>query len=200
MTFEWIPITRLTAHDLEQRSGAKLALTFITIAISFIVVQQAYSLWLEGRLVRYLVIYGVFISGILFCLMIPGVEFRLHHYVLALLLLPGTSIQTRPSLLHQGILLGLFVNGIARWRFASILEIPDSLRSDGGFDSLIPSITASVVDMEHIAFSWAQPPFGSAFDGISILVNDVERYRSFFAEMPSSEDKFTWRRKTDFPE
>lgn len=197
LTFEWIPITRLTAHDLEQRSGAKLVLTFIIIAISFIVVQQAYSVWLEGRLMRYLFIYGVFISGILFCLMIPGVEFRLHHYVLALLLLPGTSIQTRPSLLYQGILLGLFVNGIARWGFASILETPDSLRLDGGFDSLIPSVTASVVDMEHIDFSWAHPPSGPAFDGISILVNDVERYRSFFAEMPSSEDKFTWRRKTD---
>lgn len=196
LTFEWIPITRLTAHDLEQRSGAKLALAFIIIAISCIVVQQAYSLWLEGRLVRYLVIYAVFISGILFCLMIPGVEFRLHHYVLALLLLPGTSIQTRPSLLYQGILLGLFVNGIARWGFASILETPDSLRSDGAFDSLIPSVTASVVDMEHISFSWAQPPSGSAFDGISVLVNDVERYRSFFAETSPSGDNFTWVRNT----
>lgn len=196
LTFEWIPITRLTAHDLEQRSGAKLALAFIIIAISVIVVQQAYSFWLEGRLMRYLVIYAVFISGILFCLMIPGVEFRLHHYVLALLLLPGTSIQTRPSLLYQGILLGLFVNGIARWGFASILETPDSLRSDGAFDSLIPSVTAAVVDTENISFSWAQPPSGSTFDGISILVNDVERYRSFFAEMPPG-DNFTWLRKTD---
>lgn len=197
LTFEWIPITRLTAHDLEQRSGAKLALAFIIIAISGIIVQQAYSLWLEGRLMRYLGIYAVFISGIFFCLMIPGVEFRLHHYVLALLLLPGTSIQTRPSLLYQGILLGLFVNGIARWGFASILETPDSLRSDGAFDSLIPSVTASVVDMEHISFSWAQPPAGSAFDGISILVNDVERYRSFFAEMPPTGDDFTWLRDKD---
>lgn len=197
LTFEWIPITRLTAHDLEQRSGAKLALAFIIIAISGIIVQQAYSLWLEGRLMRYLGIYAVFISGIFFCLMIPGVEFRLHHYVLALLLLPGTSIQTRPSLLYQGILLGLFVNGIARWGFASILETPDSLRSDGAFDSLIPSVTASVVDTEHISFSWAQPPAGSAFDGISILVNDVERYRSFFAEMPPTGDDFTWLRDKD---
>lgn len=202
LTFKWIPITRLTAHDLEQRAGAKLALAFIIIAISCIVLQQAYSLWLEGRLMRYLGIYAAFISGILFCLMIPGVEFRLHHYVLALLLLPGTSIQTRPSLLYQGILLGLFVNGIARWGFASILETPDSLRSDGAFDSLIPSITASVVETEHISFTWAQPPVGSAFDGISILVNDVERYRSFFAEMPPSENSFTWQRNsdTDLPE
>lgn len=146
---------------------------------------------------RYLALYAVFIGGILFCLMIPGVEFRLHHYVLALLLLPGTSIQTRPSLLYQGILLGLFVNGIARWGFASILETPDSLRSDGAFDSSVPSVTASVLDMEHISFSWAQPPSGSALDGISVLVNDVERYRAFFAEMSSSGDNFTWPRTAD---
>lgn len=197
LTFEWIPITRLTAHDLEQRSGAKLALAFIIIVIAGIVVQQAYSLWLEGRLIRYLGIYAAFISGILFCLMIPGVEFRLHHFLLALLLLPGTSIQTRCSLLYQGILLGLFVNGIARWGFGPFLETPDSLRSDGAFDSLIPSVTASVMGMEQISFSWAQPPSGSAIDGISILVNDVERHRSFFAEMPSSGGNFTWPRSPD---
>lgn len=197
LTFEWIPITRLTSHDLEQQSGAKLALAFIIILISCIVVQQAYSLWLEGRLMRYLALYALFIGGILFCLMIPGVEFRLHHYVLALLLLPGTSIQTRPSLLYQGILLGLFVNGIARWGFGSILETPDSLRSDGAFDSLIPSITASVLDSGHISFSWVPPPSGSALDGISVLVNDVERHRAFFAEMSSSEYNFAWQRAAD---
>lgn len=146
---------------------------------------------------RYLTLYALFIGGILFCLMIPGVELRLHHHVLALLLLPGTSIQTRPSLLYQGILLGLFVNGIARWGFGSILETPDSLRSDGAFDSLIPSITASVLDSGHISFSWVPPPSGSALDGISVLVNDVERHRAFFAEMSSSEYNFTWQRAAD---
>jgi hypothetical protein len=202
LTFEWIPITRLTSHDLEQQSGAKLALAFIIITVSCIVIQQAYSLWLEGRLMRYLALYAVFLGGILFCLMIPGIEFRLHHFVLALLLLPGTSIQTRSSLLYQGILLGLFVNGIARWGFASILETPGSLRSDGAFDSFIPSITASVLGKEHISFAWAQPTSGSALDGISILVNDVERHRSFFSEMPFPGGNFTWLRAADmsFPE
>lgn len=197
VTFEWIPITRLAAHDLEQKYGAKLALAFIIIAISCIVVQQAYLLWLEARLMRYLIIYAVFISGVLFCLVIAGVEFRLHHYVLALLLLPGTSIQTRPSLLYQGILLGLFVNGVARWGFASVLKTPDHLRSDSAFDSLVPSVAAYVLDMEHISFSWDLPPSGSAIDGISILANDVERYRTLFAEMPSSGDNFTWLRNAD---
>jgi hypothetical protein len=53
------------------------------------------------------------------------------------------------------------------------------------------------MDTEQISFSWAQPPSGSALDGISILVNDVERYRAFFAETPSSVDTFTWPRTAD---
>ncbi|ROW07761.1 hypothetical protein VMCG_03433 [Cytospora schulzeri] len=201
LTFEWIPISRLTTHDLEQQPGAKLALGIIVIILAFIVAQQAYSFWLEGRLVRYLCLYATFILGVLLCILTPGLEFRLHHYVLALLLLPGTSLQTRPSLLYQGILLGLFVNGIARWGFASILETSAALRSDGAFDSLIPSFNASAVhtgpSFTNISFTWALPPVGAAFDGISILVNDVERHRSFFADHPFSGDMFTWSRAAD---
>lgn len=199
MTFEWIPITRLTSHDLDQQTGAKLALAVIVIAVALIIVQQAYSFWLEGRLVRYLGLYAVFITAILVCLMLPGVDFRLHHYVIALLLLPGTSIQTRASLLYQGILLGLFVNGVARWGFASILETPDALRSDGAFESMIPSVSATVAAAAdalvwNISFKWALPPVGSAFDAISILVNDVERHRAFFGEVQAG---FTWSRGKD---
>lgn len=201
LTFEWIPISRLTTHDLEQQPGAKVALGIIVIVLAFIVVQQAYSFWLEGRLVRYLGLYAVFIMGILLCILTPALEFRLHHYVLALLLLPGTSLQTRPSLLYQGILLGLFVNGIARWGFASILETTASLRSDGAFGSLTPTLDASIVNIgpsvANISFTWALPPAKAALDGISILVNDVERHRSFFADHTASENTFTWSRAVD---
>lgn len=198
LTFEWIPISRLTTHDLKQQTGAMVALAIIVVALAFIVAQQAHSFWLEGRLARYLSLYAIFILGILACILMPGLEFRLHHYVLALLLLPGTSIQTRPSLVYQGLLLGLFVNGVARWGFASILETPDSLRSDGAFDSLIPSFTASVVNIgSSISFTWALPPVGAAVDGISILVNDVERHRSFFAEGAFPKSNFTWSRNAE---
>ncbi|ROV89137.1 hypothetical protein VSDG_08885 [Cytospora chrysosperma] len=200
LTFEWIPISRLTTHDLEQQPGAKLALGIIVIILAFIVAQQAYTFWLEGRLVRYLCLYAIFVIGILSCILTPGLEFRLHHYVLALLLLPGTSHQTRPSLLYQGILLGLFVNGVARWGFASILETSASLRSDGAFGSLTPSFNASAMigpSVANISFTWALPPTSAALDGVSILVNDVERHRSFFVDHRSSEDSFTWSRAAD---
>jgi hypothetical protein len=46
--------------------------------------------------------------------------------------------------------------------------------------------------MSNISFSWAASTSG--YDGISILVNDVERYRSFFGEALPAGDHFTWQR------
>ena len=181
-SFEWIPIQRLTAHDLEQQPGAKAALAGILIVLTVIVVGQVHSFWLEGRLLGYLALYGLFLFGILVCLAIPGVSLRIHHYIIALLLLPGTASQTRPSLLYQGILLGLFINGIARWGFDSILQTPHALRQDGKLDSAAPHILEPVIsqvgDVLVAVFSWAAPP--AEMDGVSVLVNDVERSRRFF--------------------
>ncbi|KAF2278718.1 uncharacterized protein EI97DRAFT_499302 [Westerdykella ornata] len=196
-TFEWIPISRLTAHDLNQQPDAKLALAVILVILICIMAQQIYSFWLEGRLLRYLGLYSLFILGILICLSIPGVSLRIHHYILALLLLPGTGMQTRPSLLYQGILLGLFVNGIARWDFDSILQTTDALRGDGTFDSLLPAVLQPVISTEAktivASFSWAEPPQG--MQGISVLVNDVERDRAFFDDEDGS--GFVWERDVE---
>lgn len=100
---------------------------------------------------------------------------RIHHYILALLLLPGTAIQTRPSLLYQGLLIGLFINGVARWGLASILQTENALRGDASrYGSLLPAVTVSPTT-EAIGFQWEIPP--PPYEGISVVVNDVERYR-----------------------
>jgi hypothetical protein len=187
-TFDWIPLARLTAHDLQHQPGAKLALAIIIIILVVIIVGQAYAFWLEGRLPRYLRLYGFFITAILVCLAIPGVNLRIHHYILALLLLPGTSLQTRPSLLYQGILLGLFVNGVARWDFDSVLQTSEALRGDALLESSIPvsywpNISASAEGLVA-TFQWVPP--AKNYDGVSVLVNDVERSRMF------SDDEQDW--------
>ncbi|PVI04435.1 hypothetical protein DM02DRAFT_556275 [Periconia macrospinosa] len=180
-TFDWIPIQRLTAHDLQQQPGALVALVTIVAVLAIIIIGQMRSLWLEGRLPRYLMLYGLFLLGILLFILIPGVSLRLHHYIIALLLLPGTSLQTRPSLLYQGILLGLFVNGVARWDFDSILQTADALRGDAKLDSIIPEVpTPQIKEVANeivAAFSWTNLPVG--MDGISLLINEVERSRKF---------------------
>jgi hypothetical protein len=199
-TFDWIPISRLTAHDLQQQPGAKLALAIIILILLCVIIGQAYCFWLEGRLLRYLGLYGIFISAILFCLLIPGVNLRIHHYILALLLLPGTSLQTRSSLLYQGILLGLFVNGVARWDFDSVLQTSEALRADGMLNSIVPVSLSPVINAgaEGLALTltWAPPP--TLMDGISIMVNDVERSRIWLNEEDASVDKeFRWTRSPD---
>lgn len=198
-TFDWIPIQRLTAHDLAQQPGAKVALAMILVVLIAIIAGQVYHFWLEGRLLRYLALYGLFISGILVCLIIPGVSLRIHHYIIGLLLLPGTSMQTRPSLLYQGILLGLFVNGIARWDFDSVLQTTADLRGDGKFDSALPKLLEPTISSTAqglvASFQWMTPP--KMADGISVLVNDVERFRQFFGDAEDGAAGFEWKRTVE---
>jgi hypothetical protein len=199
-TFGWLPLQRLYIHDLEQQPGAKLSLAIILIIIAIIVVQQVYYFRLERRLLQYLAVYGTFLAAIIACLLLPGLELRIHHYVMALLLLPGTSLQTRSSLFYQGLLLGLFINGIARWGFDAVLQTPGDLRGDAAFNSLLPSILEPVTSLgpaiSNISFSWVMPPSLLGYDGISILVNDVERHRSYFTEALPRDDHFTWARNS----
>ena len=108
----------------------------------------------------------------------PGIDLRVHHYILALILLPGTALQTRRILFYQGLLVGLFINGIARWGFDSIVQTPRELYGDD-FDTVSPPIPTPTVDGSNtnIISLWSE--IQSAYDGISVLVNDVERFRGF---------------------
>jgi hypothetical protein len=171
------------------------------LILLIIILGQAYCFWLEGRLMRYLSLYGLFVCGILVCLTIPGVNLRIHHYILALLLLPGTSLQTRLSLLYQGILLGLFVNGVARWDFDSILQTSDALRADARFDSVLPAIVTPTIAASAkglvATFDW--PFMLHGIDGFSVLINDVERHRGYYVDNDGngSGREFNWTRHTD---
>jgi hypothetical protein len=196
-TLDWIPIQRLNRQDLQQQPGAKLALALVILLLTAIIAKQVVFFQREGRLKRYLGIYGLFIFAILMSLTIPGLNLRIHHYILALLLLPGTSMQTRPALFYQGLLIGLFINGIARWGFDPVLQTDDALRGDAPHNSELPHINPPEITLEgtsaQIAFDWEE--VFEPFDGISVLVNDVERFRGYKDEGLKSDQKFVWRRK-----
>lgn len=53
---------------------------------------------------------------------LPGLELRLHHYILAIIFMPGTAFPTRLSAIYQGYLLGMFLNGVAAFGFDPILQ------------------------------------------------------------------------------
>ncbi|KAL1304224.1 hypothetical protein AAFC00_000644 [Neodothiora populina] len=182
-TFDRIPIQRLTPHDIKAQPGAIPALITVVLSIFFIALGQAYAFRVEGRMPRYLVVYGIFVLGILAMVAIPRMNVRIHHYILAILLLPGTAFQNRPSLLYQGLLVGLFINGIARWGFDSILQTPAELLGDAQQGTLLPHVPAPIIGQHNITFTLGPfPPedkHGNVYDGISILVNDVERFRGY---------------------
>lgn len=189
-TFELIPLQRLTPHDIRQEPGALASLIIIVLVIFFVFIGQAWAFQREGRLLRYLCLYVGLGTCMGLLAAVPDEELRIHHYILAILLLPGTSVQTRPSLVYQGILVGLFINGIAKWGFDPILQTAEQLQGDALLGTVIPSITALGETASNITFTWDGVPAGYA--GTSILVNDVERYRDYNSSQ--AQRSFTWQR------
>lgn len=200
-----IPIERLTPHDLNSQPGAKLALAIILILIISIVITQIHFLRLSGLLPRYLRIYSLMALTLLILLAIPGLRLRIHHYILAMLFMPGTAIQTRPGLIYQGLLLGLFVNGVARWGFASIAQTPGSLGEPGDgsggswWGATSPNVTTYIPpNAENITFHWGTLPTSKGIDGVSILINDVERWRGYLDdELYSDQTQVTLKRRRE---
>jgi hypothetical protein len=184
-----IPIERLTPHDLAQ-PGAPFALAIIITLILLIVTFQIHYIRVSGNMPRYLAIYAAISISLLILLALPGERLRIHHYILALVFLPGTAFRTRPSLIYQGLLLGLFINGVARWGFSSIIQTPSALgesgsNRDGGggswWGAKSPNVTATTT-LTNITLNWGPLPRNTGVDGVSILINDVERWRGYTDE------------------
>lgn len=181
-----IPIGRLTPHDLAQ-PGAGAALGIIITAIVIIVITQIHWIRISGNMPRYLVVYGLIGLTLIVLIALPGQRLRIHHYILGIVFMPGTAFRVRPSLAYQGLLLGFFINGIARWGFDSIIQTPAALGEGSGggggkswWGAKAPNVTASVgPDREVITFNWGGLPPDTGIDGISILINDVERWRGY---------------------
>ncbi|KIX09609.1 uncharacterized protein Z518_00689 [Rhinocladiella mackenziei CBS 650.93] len=189
-----IPIERLTPHDLDQ-PGAPLALAVIVAIILVIVLSQIHWIRVSGNMPKYLALYATMALTLVILLVLPGLRLRIHHYILALLFIPGTGFQIRPSLVYQGLLLGLFINGVARWGFASIIQTPVALGESGSggdgssswWGAKSPNVTAVVApDASNITFNWGPLPRDTGVDGISILINDVERWRGY------TDDELYW--------
>lgn len=131
LTTDKIPIDRLTASDISSRPGALTALIIIVVIILVIAINQVRVIRKTGWLPWYL---GWYIAGGLVVLVLsqlPGLEFRLHHYILAMVLMPGTGFPTRLSAIYQGFLLGMFLNGVAAFGFDSILQTPADVSAPG---------------------------------------------------------------------
>lgn len=119
---EKIPIDTLTASSIQAEPGALTAVIIGSVVVLFIVVNQVRVIRKTGWLPYYLGWYIVGGAVALVLSQLPGLELRLHHYIAAMVLIPGTAFPTRLSAIYQGFLLGMFLNGIAAFGFDSILQ------------------------------------------------------------------------------
>lgn len=76
------------------------------------------------------------------------------------------------------ILLGLFLNGAARWGFDSILQTAAEVRRDAALGSDLPSFDLTTIDVSNPLITWSAIPesLSSSWDGFALIVNDVLRY------------------------
>jgi hypothetical protein len=122
LTTERIPIDRLTASDITQQRGGLAALIVIVIVLLIIVINQCRVIRRTGWLPFYLCWYILGGLVALVLALLPTLQLRVHHYIIAIILMPGTAFPTRLSAIYQGFLLGLFLNGTAAFGFTPILQ------------------------------------------------------------------------------
>ncbi|KAF8846244.1 hypothetical protein BDN67DRAFT_891173 [Paxillus ammoniavirescens] len=185
LTMDQIPIDRLTAQDIKQQPGGLTALIIIILVLLVVVINQIRVIRKTGYLPYYL---GWYVIGGLVSLilaLLPGLQFRLHHYIISIALFPGTGFPTRLSAIYQGFLLGMFLNGVAAFGFDSILQTAADLVRDGPTGSPLPtfltnsSTYSAAATLTNQTISWADIPSELAsqgWNGFSLLVDDVERY------------------------
>ena len=122
LTMDQIPIEQLTVTDINQQAGGVTALVIIVLILLVLVINQVRVIRKTGWLPYYL---GWYVLGGLVALvlaLLPGLQFRLHNYIISMVLFPGIGFPTRLSAIYQGFLLGMFLNGVAAFGYDSILQ------------------------------------------------------------------------------
>lgn len=180
ITFDRLPVDRLTWGDLQQQPGALLTVLIVGLIVAGCAVAQAYYVWLLGKFWHYLKYYLMIIGLLVWLLLIPGLTLRIHHYIFGLVLLPGCFTKGRTAYLFQGILLGLFLSGVSRWGYASIVETNVSLlRGEPQGKVTSPHIRA--FDSGSLYWTtnatWTFQETVEKYTDVSLLINDVERFR-----------------------
>ncbi|KAI0697124.1 hypothetical protein BC835DRAFT_1270809 [Cytidiella melzeri] len=185
LTMDKIPIDRLTAADIRGREGAITALVIIILILLAIVINQVRVIRKTGWLPHYLAWYVAGGLVVLVISQLPGLELRIHHYIIAMVFMPGTAWPTRLSALYQGFLLGLFLNGVAAFGFDSILQTAADLQRDGPSGSALPAFLTNSTNfntslpLQNQTLFWnpiSAAVSGDGYDGFALLVDDVLRY------------------------
>ncbi|TIB03331.1 hypothetical protein E3P96_01916 [Wallemia ichthyophaga] len=171
------PLDRLYGPDIADNPDAVVTIVIVVIIIVVLGLNQARVFRNTGKFWLYIKWYfllGLFV--IMPACLLPTLSFRLHHYILALLLLPLTALPTRVSIICQCFLIGLLINGVQRWGMDSVLQTKESLRRDAALGSALPSFDS----FENNTISWEAIPsnMDDSWDGFELLINDVLRLKA----------------------
>ncbi|KAI8608481.1 hypothetical protein BC830DRAFT_1155068 [Chytriomyces sp. MP71] len=116
-----LPTLDFTAHMFASPAGGIL----ICLLLAAVTVCGAIFGWMhykQGGLWHYVVGYAAFF-GVYFILpRVVGLGIHLHHYITGLLLLPITRVRARFALAIQALLLGVFLQGVLKYGFASPVD------------------------------------------------------------------------------
>lgn len=178
VTFDRLPVDRLTWHDLQTQPGALITVVVVAMVVIVCILCQGYYVWLLGKFWKLLAMYGLIFSAFIILANLRGLTLRIHHYIFALVFIPGCSTRGKTALMFQGILLGLFLLGVARWGYALIAETDLSLLRGEPLGQLpspvITGFSGGVLLWLRNATRAAGKPKES--DRVSLLINDIERF------------------------
>ncbi|KAF5323470.1 hypothetical protein D9611_005772 [Ephemerocybe angulata] len=184
LTFDRLPLSRLTSSDIGKRAGGVVTLVVLIVVVAVCAINQVLVIRKTGWLPYYVGWYLVGGLVIMVLALLPGLSLRLHHYIIPIILLPGTAFPTKLSAIYQGLLLGLFLNGVAAFGFDPIVQSAAALRQDATLGSLLPTFLTNSTTWDassplaNQTLKWAPLPQDaeSLWSGFALLVDDIERY------------------------
>lgn len=187
-TIDKIPVDRLLVSDIKGRPGALTSVIIVGIVVLIIVVNQARVIRKSGWLLSYLAWYTlVIVCLVIVAVAVPSLQFRFHHYFFAMALLPLTAFPTRLSVLYQGLLLGIFLQGAAKWGFDSIFQTVSEVRIFRSWDSHATSTSSRLTDASRFLLQLRRDaPLGSSLP--TFLTNST----NFNATLPLLNRTLSW--------
>jgi hypothetical protein len=190
VVFVNVPLSRLVISDLTSQPGALTSLIIIIVVVVILAINQVRVIRKVGKLPKFLTlsIIGGIIIGLLAA--IPTTGLRLHHYIIAMVLLLYCSFATRLSLIYGAFLLGMFLNGAGRWGYDGLIQDVATIVGTGLSGSAVPVFLAAsnwtgVPNQGGPASSdgivhWQgiTPNLTDSWDSYQLLVDDVLRLQS----------------------
>jgi hypothetical protein len=190
VVFVNVPLSRLVVSDITSQPGALTSLIIIVVVVVVLAINQVRVIRKVGQLPKYLLlsIVGGIIIGLLAA--IPTTGLRLHHYIIAMVLLLYCSFATRLSLIYGAFLLGMFLNGAGRWGFDGLIQDVDTIIGSGISGSSLPSFLAAsnwtgvpnqgglVSSTGLVHWNSITPNLTDSWDSFQLLIDDVLRLQS----------------------